>query len=96
MKTNTLSQEISESIKQKAGKGHGVGRIFNHLKKQEKCRSLSELGILRIVLTVMAELGKLPPKSKINYHFRTKVPKDNYDPEVKGEILRDLQNPTPQ
>ena len=94
MKVNTLSQEISESIKQKVGKGHGAGRIFNHLKKQEKCRSLSELGILRIVLAVMAELGKLPSKDKINYHFRTKVPKDNYDSELKGEILRDLQNPT--
>jgi hypothetical protein len=94
VKTRSLSQEISESIKQKVEKGHGVGRIFNHLKKQEKCRSLSELGLLRIVLAVLAELGKLPPKNKINYHFRTKVPRDNYDSEVKGEILRDLQNPT--
>jgi hypothetical protein len=94
MRAGTLSQEISESIKRKVEKGHGVGRIFNHLKKQEKFRALSELGILRIVLAVLAKLGKLPPNNKINYHFRTKVPKDNYDSEVKGEILRDLQNPT--
>jgi hypothetical protein len=75
-------------------KDFGIGRIFNHLRELQMCEYLSDLAILRFILYELQKIGKLPSKSKIGHHFRTKISKDDWEGSSKSEILKDLYNPT--
>lgn len=76
-------------------KGFGLGRMFNHLRKMRTCENLSDIAIFRLILNNMRTLGKLPSRNKIGHHFRKKISKDDWDGSPKGEILKDLNDPTP-
>lgn len=93
---NSLSGSLSEKVIRMANKDFGVGRIFNHLRKMQACEYLSDLAILRLVLYEFQKLGKLPSKRKIGNHFRTKIPKEDWEGSSKSEVLRDLYDPTHQ
>ncbi len=75
------------------GKGFGIGRIFNRLRKMRVCECLSDLAILRLILYELQGLERLPSRSKILHHFRTKIPKEDWRGVLKTEILSDLCNP---
>lgn len=92
---NTLTSELSEKVKNMAGRNYGLGRIFNHLRALKSCEQLTDLGILRLALCELKNTNGMPSKSKIGHHFRTKVNKDDWEGASKNEILEDLYNPTP-
>lgn len=87
---NSVSYYLKKIVQDKTKKGWGVGRIFNHIRKMKSFEYMSDLGILRSILFDLKKLGKLPSKEKIKHHFRTKVSKDDYCKENKGEVLTDL------
>ena len=90
---NSFSKETSERIKALINKDWGIGRIFNYLRKKKSHERTSNLGLLRSILYTFNKIGKLPSVKKINYHFRTKIPKDEYAGSKKWEILKDLHDP---
>lgn len=92
---NTLSFELSEKVRNMAGRNFGLGRIFNHLRKMKFCEQMSDLGILRLALCELKNLKKLPSKNKIRHHFRSRVDKKDWDGVSKGKILEDLYNLPP-
>lgn len=87
---NNTSYYFYKIVQEKTNKGWGLGRIFNHMRKMNAFIYMSDLGILRSILFDLKKLRKLPSKEKIKHHFRTKVPKDDYCKENKGEVLKDL------
>jgi len=89
----SLSAELSAKINSKIKKGWGVGRMFTYIRGLVICERMTDLGILRVILYQMREAGKMPSKEKIQYHFRTKVSKEDWAGSSKGEILRDLYDP---
>lgn len=90
----TKSYQLKRLVEKKTNKGWGLGRIFNHIRKMKTFEDMSDLGILRTTLFELKRLEMLPSKEKIKHHFRTKVSKDDYCKENKGEALEDLYNLT--
>jgi len=90
---NTLNYQLSEKVRNMAKKDYGLGRIFNHLRKMELCKNLSDLAILRLSLFELKKLEKMPSNLKIKHHFRTKVAKEEWLGSSKKELLKDLYDP---
>lgn len=90
---NTISFELSEKISNMIVRNYGLGRIFNHLRELKSCDQITGLGILRLAICELKNANKIPSKSKIGHHFRTKVDKNDWDGASKTEILEDLYNP---
>lgn len=91
----TLSSDLSKKVKNMAGRGYGLGRIFNHLRELKYCDRISDFGIFRLALCELKDLEKLPSRNKLRHHFRTKVSKKDWEGSSKSQILEDLYNPRP-
>lgn len=94
MQKINLSNELAKKVSTMVGGGFGLGRIFNHLRKLEICRNLSDLALLRIILYELRVLGVMPSRSKVGHHFRTKVVKGDWEGASVRELMKDLNNPT--
>jgi hypothetical protein len=86
MSNNAFSTVLKRSNK----KGWGLGRTFNHLRKMKKFEIWSDIVIFRLILFELKKMREVIPKSRTLHHFRTKISKDNYSKENKGEVLKDL------
>lgn len=90
---NTIS--ISEIVQNMANRGYGLGRIFNHIRAMKTTACISDLIILKLILLELSRMEKLPSKTKIRHHFRTKVSKDEYNKRNKRSILKEMYHLDP-
>lgn len=93
-KTESISGALSEIVKKMIKKNYGLGRIFGYIRKLEKFSAFSDIGIFRFIVMEFRSFGKNLSKKSINYHFNSRVDKDDYVGVRKSEIFKDLYNST--
>jgi len=92
IRNNSLAPELSSIIKKLINRNHGIGSIFNYLRKLKFTRDIPNLGLFRLIVVEYGKSNKKLTKKSINYHFNSRVSKTDYNKLNKQKVLNDLHS----
>lgn len=91
-KAKSVSGALSVIVRKLINKNQGLGRVFGYARKLKEFNYIPDIGLFRFIVIEFRSLGKKLDNKSINYHFNTRVSKDDYEGVSKREIFKDLYN----